>query len=153
MKVFRAYDDVAGKNGGKPISKTPSKNQAAKSAAPKKSELTKEEILQKAEEQKAIKTSEREVKKKQFEENVDVSKKAQQKLQKELPPKSIFPSKKPVEAPQSEPEAEVEEIFKTDIKKNDPSDPVTLEKLKGSLSSSFVNFSPKERQVIENLIK
>ena len=46
-----------------------------------------------------------------------------------------------------------QEIPESNVGLNDPTDPVTVEKLKGILSNGGVNFSEKERSVLEKILK
>ncbi len=51
------------------------------------------------------------------------------------------------------PEVDNEEImFKPDVSLNDPNDPTTIEKLKSVLGAGGINFSAKERSVLEKIL-
>jgi hypothetical protein len=47
---------------------------------------------------------------------------------------------------------ENKEIVNSDIKKNDPNDPVTKEKLKAILSNGAFNFKPEERKALSDIL-
>lgn len=44
-------------------------------------------------------------------------------------------------------------MLKSDVGTNDPTDPTTVEKLKSVLSSGAVNFSGREKEVLEKILK
>jgi hypothetical protein len=47
---------------------------------------------------------------------------------------------------------ETKEVVNSDIKKNDPNDPVTKEKLKAILSNGAFNFKPEERKALSDIL-
>lgn len=145
MKVFDAYDSAVKRNG---INAPKAKQlpQGAKAQSKEKSEVkekavakpSREEILTKVENKKAEKSekSKEETKVSGEEEVVSISKKA----------KVIKDNQK--EKTENAPE----EVKKSDVGLNDPSDPTTKVKLKEALSNGAINFNPNERKVIEQIL-